>query len=605
MIKKTSILFPCLLFLAIILPFFSFARFYPLPDWISSAVALTFLSLCLVCALIDNARMYLSPVTGCVFTFAILSVVQNRFDSLAIGLIFFLIFLVMLCVPFYFEKNRSSLFYMLSSFILAGALLQACLGWIQLLGLAREMYGLVLFDMNNPVGNVMGNVGQRNQYAHFLMWGCLSACYLRAVGRLHSIVFFISIAVLALLISWSGARLPLAYGLGVVLLAWLWLRRNGEDFYVRRMTMAIVFAIFVIILTQLLSPEIVELLKFIGVDINAHSGVERILEGGLGARRRVEWAKAWDVFMANPMFGVGLGGYAAESVWAETFSGFPKVPESWLFTNSHNLIFQLLAETGLVGTVIVFVGMLLGVLPYFKRGEQSAESLLLISIFSMILIHSLLEYPLWYLPFLIMLLVIFSFSPILKFELMVGPIVKRSILVLAIALCWTYLATSMPVFLGIVKYSRPAPLGGERLVAVKVLNSASRHPLWTWDADMALANYLQPSRAELPLKLALFERLAGYRPYPNILIKLAVLRALNGDSSGAKQGLEMAIANYPEYVAEFVVALRMHSEPEAQPLREMTEAAGRAYAKYPAHSEEAQRAAVMTVASPVTRKPLF
>lgn len=605
MTKKTSLFFSCFLFLATILPFFSFARFYPLPDWVSSAVALTFLSLCLVCVLIGNARLYLSPVSILVFVFAIFNVVQGRFDSLEVGLVFLLIFWVMLYIPSCFEANRLPFFYLLSSFILIGALLQACLGWVQLLGLAREMHGLVLFDGNNPAGNIMGNIGQRNQYAQFLMWGCVSACYLRAIERLSSLFFILSIFVLSLLISWSGARLPLAYGLSVVLLAWLWLRHNGKSLEVCRMTIAIVLTVFLIILTQLFNGEIVELLKHAGVNLNAHSGVERILEGGLGARRRVEWAKAWNVFLENPIFGVGLGGYAAESVWAETFSGFPKVPESWLFANSHNLIFQLLAETGLVGIVIVLVGIAFGVLPYFKREEQSVENLFLISIFSMIMIHSLLEYPLWYLPFLIMLLVIFSISPIFKFELIIGYFVKKSLLVLSIVLCWIYLATSVPIYRDIVKYSRPAPSVDERLVAIKALNTASLHPLWGWEADMALANYLEPSKKELSLKLALFERLARYRPYPNVLIKLAILRALNGDSNRAKQGLAMAIANYPEYVAGYIVALGLRTEPETLPLREMAEVAGRAYAKYPAHSEEAQRAATMTVAAPVTRKPLF
>lgn len=605
MFKKSFHWFFCFLFLAIILPFFSFARFYPLPDWVSSAVALTFLSLCLICALIDDAKLYLSPFATSLLAFAILGVTQNKFDSLEIGLVFLLIFLVALCIPFYFEKNISNFFYILSSFVLVSSLLQACLGWIQLLGLAREMHGLVLFDMNNPAGNIMGNVGQRNQYAQFLMWGCLSACYLRAVERLGCTVFAVSIVVLALLISWTGARLPLAYSLGVVLLTWLWLRSNCRSCDVRRMAVAIVFTVFVIILTQLFSGKIVALLRFLGIDLNAHSGVERILEGGLGARRRVEWAKAWDIFMEHPMLGVGLGGYAAESVWAEAFSGFPKVPESWLFTNSHNLIFQLLAETGGVGFLIVLMGGVFGVVPYFKRGKQSAENLLLISILSMILIHSLFEYPLWYLPFLIMLIVIFSVSPVFKFELIVRPVLRRVLIVTAVMVCWTYVITSMPIYWGVVKYSKPAPLLGDRLVAVKALNVASLHPFWAWDADMALANYLQPSKEELPLKLALFERLARYRPYPNILVKLAILRALNGDPDRAKQGLAMAIASYPEYVAGFIVALRMRSEPEILPLREMAEVAGRAYAKYPAHSEEAQRAATMTVAAPVTRKPLF
>lgn len=605
MIKKTSHLFAAFLFSAIVFPFFSFIRFYPLPDWVSSAIALTFLGCCLVCACVDNVKLYLSPVAIFTLFFGLVCLIQNRFDSLSVGLVFLLLFFVMLCVPAYFEKERDSLFYMLAGLVLVAALLQACLGWLQLLGLAKDMHGLVLFDRGNPAGNIMGNIGQRNQYAQFLMWGCIAACFLRAKEKLGFVFFACSVVVLSLLISWTGARLPVVYCLSIVMLTWLWVRSNGGSASVRRMAIAIVFTAGLIVFVQLFNREIIELLRLLGFGFDMHSGVERISEGGMGARRRVEWAKALDIFWAHPILGVGLGGYAAESVWAEVSSGLPKVPESWLFTNSHNLVFQLLAETGFVGGGVALGGLIFGAVPYFKKGMQSAENLFLISILSMLLIHSLLEYPLWYLSFLIMLFLVFSISPVFKFELDIRALVKRSILAIVVVGCLGYVVTSIPIYRGLVKYSQPSNSESERKEAVKVLNASGSHPLWSWDADLALANYLQASKEQLPLKLALFERLSSYRPYPNVLIKLATLRALSGDQVKAKQALAMAIANYPEYLAGFALALALHSEPEIRPLREMVETAGRAYAKYPAHSEEAQRAAIMTVASPVVREPLL
>ena len=65
--------------------------------------------------------------------------------------------------------------------LLAGGLVQAAIGW-QLTGYAADL-GL-FYDGAHPTTNIFGHIGQRNQYAHYLMWSVVAAVYLYAAGNL-------------------------------------------------------------------------------------------------------------------------------------------------------------------------------------------------------------------------------------------------------------------------------------------------------------------------------------------------------------------------------------------------------------------------------------
>lgn len=85
---------------------------------------------------------------------------------------------------------------------------------------------------------------------------------------------------------------------------------------------------------------------------------------------------------------------------------FARVQESVLFTHSHNSLLNLLAETGLLGAGIVVAGLLWIYAALLWRWRDpvvlAATAMVTVS-----LLHSLVEYPLWYYhlfgPFALML----------------------------------------------------------------------------------------------------------------------------------------------------------------------------------------------------------
>ncbi|WP_194427088.1 PglL family O-oligosaccharyltransferase [Chromobacterium sp. Rain0013] len=585
----------------------SWLRYVPLPDWVSDASAFALLGMAMLCfCFFDFDKVVVSWLELVLLIFAMVMLQSSFYSQLAIVFVGLALFVLLLrsCLR---PPDVNSLISMLATIVVVFALLQSFIGIFQVLRMGQYFYGLIVYSPTSL--DVVGNIAQRNQYANFLFWGVLSVCYLYATGNLrYRFVLFFLLPVI-LTISWSGARLPLAYMLLALLLVWYWYRSLAYDekgrSEVKSFAWAVVGAALLMFCFQLWNSEIMLLLSKIGLPVNVVSGSDRIMDGGLGARRRIEWTKAWLVFMEHPWFGVGWGGFAAETVKMEWLSGLPKQPESWLFTHSHNLFFQLLAETGLFGTVPVALGLCYLLFRLLKKVKKDKESLWLCCVFVVILVHSMFEYPMWYMPFLIMFILICALVKGCEWSVSLRPRFVKGLSFFFGVSSLLYFLVGLNSFWTIVQYSAPSLNEKDNIVRLEALSNIGRNPFWARDVDMALANYMVPTSEQLDIKLAHFEMLARYHPYPNVLLKLAILQALEGDEAGANKSLKMAIANYPDYVNGFVGMLASQNSPQVVPLRQLAMGAARAYAQHPPHSQAAQLAAVMTVAAPVTRKTLF
>lgn len=380
MIKKNTVA-SLLVAAAVTMPFLSWLRYAPLPDWVSDASCVFFLATSVLFLLPArgssplNISTVLLPMLGLVIYLAVtghnLANVTSLIAMLAFLLLWGLLFSIHCGVV-----NSEDFLQTLALMIFISAMLQMILGLLQVLGLAPLLRGYVVFDQSAVNSNIIGNIGQRNQYAQFLSWGILAACYLHAKNRLRKPFFMVSVFFLAWLSACAGARLVWAYALIFAVLGWYWSRQNKVK-TVRRMVWAIAVAVFLMVFTQLFSQQIAAVLAWLGIPIHVISGADRFFSAGFGIRRRVEWTKAWDVFLQHPWFGIGWGMFPAQSVEMELTGGLPKYPESWLFVHCHNLFFQLLAETGLVGVLLVCAALGYALGSFFRKGQQSTENLLL------------------------------------------------------------------------------------------------------------------------------------------------------------------------------------------------------------------------------------
>lgn len=565
------------LFLLVTVPFLNWIRFQPAGDYVGHVVAVLLASTILILPFSKGRTVEPSGALLVLSLLPLLTIVsalaspypgQGLAASLGLALCLVLAHAISLYPP---QRVLTTLAWGL----LLGGLMQVVVGLLQVTQWVLLLqWPWVFYDKGSPA-NLIGQLAQRNHYANYLTLSLFAACYLFAVGRLRGWLLLPLVLVFGLFISWSGSRLAVGYAGAAMVLAWLFYWRSTRDAETGRLAVALALATCWLVFCQLFNKELVALLSWLGLPLaNVGSGVDRMLAGGFGARRWVEWQKAWQVFQDHPLFGVGLGGYAAESVRLEVAMGFAgQWSESWLFTHCHNLILQLLAETGLLGTAVVVGGLCWAFLPFFRKEQANVHSLLVVLLAMVLLLHSMVEYPLWYMSFLSLFAVLLGLSPARRFALAIRPSMRR---VLTWGFCALLLWQSVAGLLAygkLVRWIVPGANAQVNVMRAEEIWHLARNPLWTYEADMVLANYLIVDKRQLQEKRALFERLTAYRPHAGMLINVAILRALDGDNAAAEQALRFAIAAYPAYTAGFAAELMSRRDPELLPLQAIANAA--------------------------------
>jgi len=434
--------------------------------------------------------------------------------------------------------------------IIVGGLIQSLIGLAQLTNTANAL-GL-FYDSEHPTTNIFGHIGQRNQYAHYLMWSVVSGVYLFAVDRMARGWLALLVVWLGVMLAYAASRTTLLYllALSVLGLVWNWRMRSEES---RRLMWAMLLSCVVIFAAQFALPYINHLVSLIThAQVSNASGVQRLAANGddMGSRRLSEMGKAWLSFKSHPLWGVGWSQFAAESVRLQPLPQFASAGfNSGLFTNCHNLILQLLVEMGLPMTVLVVGGFAWVIWPFFAE-KAAAEGMLALGCMAVTLIHSMLEYPLWYLYFLAMLVVFASMSP--------ARMAPAALLTRLFWLCGMLFIG----YLSLVTWSTYNELVGLYSQTDNPARDARRqqrlaeimeqHPLFAYHALSTLDDYLTPSKDNLTRKLAWEERLTAFRPYPDVMMKKAQMLALAGREGEAEETVRMALASFPTYAKDYL-----------------------------------------------------
>lgn len=277
--------------------------------------------------------------------------------------------------------------------MVVAAILQAVVAWLQYTGKAAHFSPYLMYRK----GIVEGQLGQYNHLGHFMMWGILATGYLWSVRRLSTYLFVPVVLFLTATTGIITSRTLMAYVLAMALLlpAWrMWVGREAN-----RVVCGLGLAALGVILFQFALEPILQLFSD---NIQLNSSLERLNNHNHeGSGRSHEWKKAWQIFQAAPFWGHGWGSYPSESfrLGGDVYSrGFRLYDPNVLFTHSHNSFLNLLAEMGIMGTILV-----LGGLGYLISGclkAKSAPHLFLLTLLTVSLTHSVLEYPLWYIYFL-------------------------------------------------------------------------------------------------------------------------------------------------------------------------------------------------------------
>ncbi|MBA4109777.1 MAG: polymerase [Leptothrix sp. (in: Bacteria)] len=246
-------------------------------------------------------------------------------------------------------------------------------------------------------GRAVGNLRQPNHFSTLLVWSCCAAAWLGARGRWPQ-----SLAAAAIVLMIGGVVFTASRTgtIAMFLLAvWGWRDRDLP----KRLRLVLMLAPIIY------GAWWAGMWQWSHMDTGVAFAAEARLHdhSDISSSRFKIWANVLDLIATHPWTGVGYG----EFNLAWTFTPFPTRPIAF-FDHTHNLLLQWAVEFGVPVAVLMTVLSLWGlwglVGPGLKSTEPQAGQTFAGTpagatavIVTLVGLHSLLEYPLWYSYFLL------------------------------------------------------------------------------------------------------------------------------------------------------------------------------------------------------------
>lgn len=252
-------------------------------------------------------------------------------------------------------------------------------------------------------GRVYANLAQPNHYASIQSLALVSLLYLYSTRRFPVPIYggLAVLIVLGLVLAFS--RTTWLYLLSLTLMTWLLFARERTELSRK-----------LLLRTILLIPLFVGVLMALGWNTESSPALAESADRMtklVGSSIDVRLAfiqEAWRIFLESPLWGVGYQQFSWQHFLQQSVHPDPVFHsyEHVFAANAHNLLFQFLAEFGLLGGGILIVA----VTWIIRTGARnlSSENWPVYAMLMVLAIHSQFEYPLYYMYFLALLAVLLA-----------------------------------------------------------------------------------------------------------------------------------------------------------------------------------------------------
>lgn len=487
------------LVLALILPFFLFKRAAPqaafyleLTGFISVAMSLIFACFSLKRFVVCNRlTIYLIAIASYLSIDILIN--AHPYPSiqwLYIGSLLLSGLVAVIINSLCHEQGYKKILVVICYGLMIGAMLQDGVIILQTLHQESTMGWINYID---PGEAYSGNIGQRNLLAHYLSWGILASAYLVHQKKLSPITGWSVVVIQAAILGAVNSKTLIIYMLAILIL--LVITRICQKQLPKSTIKILASTIVLVFAFQAITLPILSILQD-NLTLNI-SSIERFTNNPEYNSRLTEWHKAWLIFLENPWFGSGWGSYGYEGFVMSSEPQFAANPYgNSLFSHSHSLIFNLLAETGIVGMIIILGGFVYVLKPLFNTNWQ-VETVFVVSMLMVTAVHSLVEFPLWYVHFFLVFVVLLA---VLISTLTVNPsrtyISKSSIFkmgVIAISIAYGLLAIHLYYYYWQMEQYTYASDKNEQeriVTAQDILAIGQRQPLLRAYSDYLASSYL-------------------------------------------------------------------------------------------------------------------
>ncbi len=442
----------------------------------------------------------------------------------------------------------------LASCVLAAALANAVAGVIQFYG-RPALFEDMVAQLHGR--RAYGNIAQSNLYTNYLALGQAALLYLWLRARMRTGYAVAALVLLVVASALSGARGAVVYAAWFVLLAALAARvlDRPEASRLRWGALGVAGAVVV---AQAVVPWINTTLQ---LGLAGEGGFERLrdlAQGGFEPRLPI-FVLAWRIFAAAPIAGAGIGEFPGALFARGLDPELTAIGEVW--TSPHNLPLHLLAETGLLGALLVFGSLFAWAAQLVRRYRTDSSVALwwIVAAAGVELLHSLIEYPLWSAHFLGVAALLIGASTTAKTR---SVTVAGAARVSAVAAC-----AALSIALGFLlrDYVRLdlARAAGTRTTlasAAQVQRDAEtmqalRHGLLGPVAELWIFSGAPLDRDRLEEKLAMGARLMHRWPANAIVVRRAVFLALAGETDAARTLLGKALHTFPHRLTDTILIL--------------------------------------------------
>lgn len=566
----------CLLSLISVLPLVQPYHVRPLTsfysEWVAFALGVA------ACILFLGREVWLNfrvpKVTLWILTLALLVLGQSPFVSRAylgqtLMPLIYLVWAALLCVvasslTARFGAERVATVF--GWFLFVGSLLHALIGLMQYLGVVGPFASVIAFKSGVAI---TGNIAQANHFSTHLTLGVVAIAHLFTHRKLSCPTVLVLVGFYAFIAILSGSRSTVLYAAVFAALSIGFYRRDRIA-GMRFMSTSGYFLVALLAshhLVELLDPLLTKLLAEISLNAAPfanQTAIDRASVAGFGLELRLsEWAKAWRMFTESPILGVGIGNYAWHSFQLQSLPEFSGVVKSQLFGHSHNIFLQVLAELGLVGFTIL-VGLILTWSWQFRGRMFTPHGMLIIGLLLVVLIHSNLEFPLWYSYYLGIVAFLLGVSDCrtlrVTFSLGLGRVGATASMLLMFSILWNTLYSYRQIA------SIPDPLIPPEEQVNLVLAHGS-NPILRPYAENVLITLMPPNKDGIEHKFSITTRAFRRNPDSYKSYRQVIFMALSGQLDSAKELLDKVATIYPHHLEVFVSEIARIHEPEIVELR--------------------------------------
>ncbi|BCK88581.1 hypothetical protein MIZ01_2386 [Sideroxyarcus emersonii] len=461
------------------------------------------------------------------------------FDHVMLLVLYFLFaaLLVMLGQRLRVELGLPAAATTLAVFLLCGAELGTLTGILQHFRWNTFLNPFVVMKTSNAV---YGNTAQPNHYADYLALGMISlgVLHVRWSMRIWQ-TGLLAIPMLFVMVL-SGSRSSWLYLIAVVVLSYLWQRRD------KALRPLLHFSL-VLLLGFALMHFVVQIPWLEGAT-GSITTTERLFgDNASGAIRVFLWREAGLIFAHFTMIGAGFGQFAFQHLQLAAEMRNPGVVG--LYNNAHNLVMQIAAEGGLVGLAILFGTLAL----WFRQSVMRNAQFTLYhwwgyALLTVLGIHSLLEYPLWYLYFIGIAAILLGMFDTTTYRLELRGLGRVSVALMLLL----GVISLLQVEQGYQRLENALALRGKSATDPSLVQHTREELLVVHEytllssySELFIATMMEPSADHLQEKIELNERALRFIPVAPAAYNQALLLGLSDRMGEARAQLERAIWAYP------------------------------------------------------------